>query len=92
MIFPYKYVNHSMEKMQEFIDFVFYEVWYTANNGVSYSFDLYNRKPELKKIIIAFHYADTIGGDLFNKTLEEVYAIFQILQQIQKDQLYKWYK
>ena len=30
MLFPYKYVPHQMEKMQEFIDFIFYEVWCKA--------------------------------------------------------------
>ena len=27
MLFPYTYVPHSMEKMQEYIDFIFYQVW-----------------------------------------------------------------
>lgn len=30
MLFSYKYVPHQMEKMQEFIDFIFFEVWCKA--------------------------------------------------------------
>ena len=30
MLFPYAYVPHSMEKMQEFIDLIFFEVWCKA--------------------------------------------------------------
>ena len=30
MLFSYIYVPHKMEKMQAFIDFIFYEVWCKA--------------------------------------------------------------
>jgi hypothetical protein len=30
MLFSYTYVPHQMERMQEFIDFIFHEVWCKA--------------------------------------------------------------
>jgi len=40
MLFAYTYVPHAMEKMQEFIDFIFFEVWCKAP-GVEYGIHLF---------------------------------------------------
>ncbi len=91
MLFPYEYVPHSMDKMQQFMDYIFYKVWCQANPMKPYSFDLFNRKYQLKQIVVSFHYADTKGGDLFNKTIEEVYKIFQTLTKKEKKEIKTWY-
>lgn len=36
MIFTYQYINHKIEKLQEFLDFLFYDVWLVAEG----SFDI----------------------------------------------------
>jgi hypothetical protein len=41
MLFAYTYVPHAMEKMQEFIDFIFFEVWCKAPIGLAFSLDLF---------------------------------------------------
>ena len=33
MLFAYIYMPHSMEKMQAFIDYIFFEVWCKAPGG-----------------------------------------------------------
>ena len=92
MLFPYTYVAHSMDEMQHFIDYIFYKVWYRANSNQSYSFDLFNKKWKLKQIMIDFHYSETVGGDLFNRTVEDVYIIFQTLTRREKRQIKQWYQ
>lgn len=91
MLFPYTFMPHSMDKMQEFLDYIF-EVWCSATTTVPYAFSLFDGKPELKALIETFNYSDTAGGDLFNRTLEEVYGIFQSLTPVQKTQLRTWYQ
>jgi len=81
-----------MEKMQQFLDYIFYKVWCRASVSTPYSFELFNKKYQLKNIIVSFHYDDTKGGDLFNKTIEEVYKIFQTYTKKQKEEVKKWYK
>lgn len=91
MLFPYQYINHCMEKMQEFIDYIFHEVWCKAPSCVAYSLDLYNNKPELKEVVTAFHYSSTKGGDFFNAKIEEIFLIFKTLSADQICQLKIWY-
>lgn len=80
-----------MDEMQHYIDYIFYKVWYKATSRRDYSFEFFNDKWKLKQIVIKFHYDDTIGGDLFNKTIEDVYKIFQTLSKSQKKQIKQWY-
>lgn len=92
MLFPYQYVNHSMEKMQEFIDYIFYEVWCKAPVIKNYSLDLYDTNPELKEVITAFHYSSTKGGDFFNAKIEEIFQIFKTLSPSDITKLKIWYQ
>ncbi|RIW04511.1 hypothetical protein DS957_023465, partial [Vibrio harveyi] len=55
MLFTYTYVPHQMEKMQEFIDFIFHEVWCKAPTKGSYCLELYEANPELNDVMTAFH-------------------------------------
>jgi hypothetical protein len=63
MLFPYTYVPHSMEKMQEFIEYIFFVVWCKAPAGQPFGFDLFNDKPDLKAVMEAFYYSDAKGAD-----------------------------
>ncbi|MDQ1240046.1 MAG: hypothetical protein QG577_2232 [Thermodesulfobacteriota bacterium] len=91
MLFPYTYVPHSMEKMQEFIEYIFSEVWCKAPEGQSFGFDLFNAKPELKAVMEAFYYSDAKGADFFYGHVERIYALFAALSPSQINQLQAWF-
>ncbi|MEK5060011.1 hypothetical protein BK126_19270 [Paenibacillus sp. FSL H7-0326] len=92
MLFTYQYINHRMEKMQEFIDYIFYEVWCIAPSIADYSLELYNNKPDLKEVMTTFHYSSTKGGDFFNAKIEEIFLIFKTLSPADIYQLKLWYQ
>ena len=78
MLFPYIYVPHSMEKMQGFIDFIFFEVWCKAPVKGSFRFELFDGNAELKGLMESFCYSDTKGGDFFYGHIEGIYNLFVI--------------
>jgi hypothetical protein len=92
MLFAYTYVPHSMEKMQAFIEFIFFEVWCKAPGGPPFSFDLFDAAPELKAVMEAFHYSDAKGADFFNGHVERIYGLFAELPAEQIDQLQAWFR
>lgn len=51
MLFPYIYVTHELEKLQQYIDFIFYEVWCKAPKHKSYGIQLFESNKELFKIM-----------------------------------------
>ena len=73
MLFPYIYVPHQMEKMQEFIDFIFYAVWCKASKRGTYGLHLFAANAKLYAVIKKFHYSDTKGADFFNRNIESIY-------------------
>jgi hypothetical protein len=92
MLFPYTYVPHQMERMQEFIDFIFYEVWCKAPNGAPFSLDLFDGNFDLKEVMTAFYYDHTKGGDFFYGHVERLYGHFVALTPLQIDQFKQWYQ
>lgn len=92
MLFPYKYVPHQMEKMQAFIDFIFFEVWCNAPVSGAFSLDLFNGNADLKEVMSAFYYGDTQGGDFFYGHVERIYGCFSSLNPAQIDQFKQWYQ
>lgn len=92
MLFPYTYVPHQMEKMQSFIDFIFYKVWCKAPDCGAFSFELFNGNAELKELIGSFHYSDAKGADFFNGHVERIYGYFAELNQAQIEQFQQWYQ
>ena len=91
MLFPYTYVPHKIEKMQSFIDFIFFEVWCNANASGLFRFELFDTNLELKGLIQALYYSDTEGGDYFYNHVELIYNIFSSLTAVQINQLRQWY-
>lgn len=65
MLFAYTYVPHTIEKMQEFIDFIFFEVWCKAPGKGNFRIELFDGDAELKALMESFYYGDTKGGDFF---------------------------
>lgn len=92
MLFPYTYVPHSMEKMQEFIDFIFFEVWCKAPSSGTFDFALFTNCPELKELMEALYYGHTKGGDFFYSHVENIYGLFAGLTPPQVDQFRQWYQ
>lgn len=92
MLFPYTYVPHNMEKMQTFIDFIFYAVWCQAPSKGTYRLELFASNPELLEVMTAFHYDDSKGAEFFAGHVQRVYALFAPLSACQVEQLRLWYR
>ena len=92
MLFAYTYVPHQMEKMQEFIDYIFHNVWCSAPTKGAYSLDIYNGCPELCEVMTAFHYDDSKGAEFFSGNVERIYHLFAALLPAQIAQLSSWYQ
>ncbi|QJB56539.1 hypothetical protein [Pseudodesulfovibrio sp. zrk46] len=92
MLFAYTYVPHAMEKMQEFIDFIFFEVWCKAPGNGGFRFELCDGNAELKELMECFFYGDTKGGDFFYGHVERIYGLFAPLTPAQISQCRLWYK
>lgn len=91
MLFTYIYVPHAMDKMQEFIDFIFFEVWCSAPNNGEFRHELFDENAELMELMEAFYYSDTKGSDFFYGHVERIYGLFSTLTQPQIDQLQQFY-
>lgn len=74
MIFTYQYIKHDIEKLQEFLDFLFYDVWLVAE-GV-FNFSKLDDNDELKKICEKLELEDTEWGNFFNGRIAWIYDEF----------------
>ena len=92
MLFAYTYVPHQMEKMQEFIDFIFFDVWCKAPASGAFGLDLFAAKLELHEVMEAFFYSDTKGADFFYGHVERIYGQFAKLTGLQIKQFEIWYR
>lgn len=92
MLFPYTYVRHHMERMQRFVNYIFYQVWCRSRKGGPYDLELFNNNPPLKEIMTAFAYADTAAGDRFSSQIEAIYNGFSHLSRSEISQFKRWYQ
>lgn len=92
MLFPYTYVPHQMEKMQEFIDFIFHEVWCNAPARGPFGLHLFDANAELREVMEAFYYSDAQGADFFYVHVERIYGLFSALSIAQINQFQQWYQ
>lgn len=92
MLFAYTYVPHQMEKMHEFIGYIFYEVWCKAPTNGPFDLHLFNANAELYEVMEAFYYSDTKGADFFYGNVERIYGLFSQLTTEQINQLQCWYQ
>ena len=92
MLFPYKYVPHSMEKMQGFIDFIFFEVWCKAPTSGPFDLHLFDANSDLREVMEAFFYGDSKGGDFFYTHVERLHGLFAALLPAQVHQFRLWYE
>lgn len=94
MLFSYTYVPHQMEKMQVFIDFIFYEVWCKAPVGLVFHPDLFDGSPELKEVMGEFGFSAQAAkrGKAFYKDVKAIYELFAPLSPTEIDQFKLWYQ
>lgn len=93
MLFPYKFVNHKMEIMQEYMDYIFYNVWMKAKYLGGFEPSLFDKNKNLQEIINYFNYADKspqYGKDFVEK-VKIIFEIFKELNSYQLKLLKKWY-
>ncbi|MBV5316052.1 MAG: hypothetical protein JZU47_22325 [Prolixibacteraceae bacterium] len=74
MIFTYRYIKHDIEKLQEFLDFLFYDVWLFAEG--TFNFSKLDKNDELKKICEKLELEDTDWGNFFNGRIAWIYDEF----------------
>lgn len=86
MHFSYKYIKHSVEDLQELLDFLFKKVWCKADG--EFDAEKLNGNPKLKQIYIDLGNIDVEdkGGksaSFFNSHVENIYAEFSKLNKAQ---------
>ncbi|MGR6860641.1 HNH endonuclease [Aliivibrio salmonicida] len=93
MLFSYTYVPHQMEKMQEFIDFIFKDVWCTAPIGVNFSADLFDSNDTYRELMSYFGFSrqGPKRGKEFYNDVKEIYNSFEQLKPKDITQLQLWY-
>lgn len=92
MLFPYVFVAHQMDKMQGYIDFIFYEVWCKAD-GKEYDIDvLFAANAELREMITELHTNENRGADFFLTGLQQLFEDFKTLTDEQIEKLKLWYR
>ena len=92
MLFPYTYVPHQMERMQRFINFIFYQVWCRARKAGPYGLNLFDANPPLKDVMTSFAYDHTDAGDRFSSQVQAIYLSFFLLGRRDIVQFKRWYQ
>ncbi|MEG0772632.1 MAG: hypothetical protein RR409_04830 [Clostridium sp.] len=81
-----------MERMQEFIDYIFYEVWCEAPINEYDVEVLFSNNTDLLGIIQDLHNTEPKGAEFFIKGIQEVFLIFKTLNTVEINQLKTWYQ
>jgi hypothetical protein len=92
MLFTYRYVSHSIERFQEYLDHLVKEVWCKANG--EFSLDLLH--PELRDIVLEVYNTeeDTTRGkgrDWLYGPIKGIYDLFMKLDPTARQQISDWY-
>ncbi|MCG8373858.1 MAG: hypothetical protein MI700_10010 [Balneolales bacterium] len=101
MLFTYQYIEHDIEKLQEYLDFLFNEVWLTAVG--EFEADKLDGNPYLKQIYIDFGNIDYDPSSakknekgksayFFNSSIERIYDEFSSIDDdVFKEELREYY-
>ncbi len=90
MLFTYRYISHDIEKLQEYLDFLFYEVWLNANG--EFDAEKLNGNPELRQIYIDFGNSEGKWAMFFNSSIEKIYSEFAKVDEDFKAELRTLYE
>jgi hypothetical protein len=88
MLFPYTYINHSIEKLQEYINHLFLEVWCKAEGD----YDIELLHPDLKDITLEIYNDPRITNDYLYGPIQVVFEIFAGFDQDVRDGLARAYR
>lgn len=91
MLFKYIYVSHQIEKLQSFLDFIFYAVWCQAPSIDRYDIGLFSSNPELFEVMSGLHYDDSKGSEFFAGHVQRIFGLFAKLTAIEIERLRLWY-
>lgn len=80
-----------MERMQSFVNFIFYQVWCRAPKVGPFDFSLFDANPLLKEVITSFASDRTKTGDQFLCQIEAIYQSFAKLSRSEVAQFKRWY-
>ncbi|WP_271767960.1 hypothetical protein [Aquimarina algiphila] len=89
MHFPYTYINHKVEELQTYLDFLFFEVWMKADGD--WSLDKLNGNQKLKDIYIVLEAEDADTGYFFTSRIEFIYKEFLKIKEPFKSRLKEGY-
>ncbi len=92
MLFAYTYVPHSMERMQEFIDFIFYDVWCKAPSAGEFGLNLFAENSALHDLMTTFHYSHHKNADFFLGSVQRIYIGFAEFNRKQIRRVKWWYQ
>ena len=93
MLNPYPFIEHDLDTLQKFTDYIFFDVWCNASKLKPYCFDLYDGNPELRNFLHELEYDGRRGsGDIFLRYIENIYYQFTNLNDNEINRLKKWYK
>ncbi|WP_340121696.1 hypothetical protein [Methylobacter svalbardensis] len=81
-----------MEKMQWYINFIFFEVWCKAKGKDYVIEELFSGNEELCEIITELHYSQHKGADFFLAGLQHIFEDFKILENTDIENLKHWYR
>jgi hypothetical protein len=88
MLFNYRYVNHSIEKLQVYLDHLVKEVWCKANGPFSVNI----LHPDLQAIVKEIADDESITKDHLDGPIRRIYEIFRTqLSAAQRDQVARCY-
>lgn len=96
MLFAYTPLRtpHNIDKLQGYIDYIFYNVWCKSPEGIEFGIELFTDNHELSEIIMAFGYSAKAHkkGKLFFDRIKAIYTLFAGLSQQQIETLTVVYK
>jgi hypothetical protein len=83
-----------MEKMQKYMDFIFFEVWCKASDLDDFDLDLFDKNSDLQDIIRAFNFLDTSPkwGKYFLQLIKDIFELFKLLNDDKIKKLKYWYQ
>ncbi|CAM3624920.1 hypothetical protein FLGE108171_06800 [Flavobacterium gelidilacus] len=80
MLFTYNYIPHHIEKLQEYLDFLFFEVWCKADGD--FNVDKLENHGELQQIYIDLGNLEGAWASFFNGSIETIYKEFLKLDSV----------
>lgn len=80
MLFSYKYISHSMDKMKVYIDFLFLEIWIKAEG--EFDIEKFNDCPDFKEIILDLQ-KGRVTKDYLLGPISNIYYLFRSLDDKQ---------